>query len=86
MKTKFFSTTLVIGLVAATAWLFPLTTIGQDSTVPDNATLALISEIEAQQKEIVANQTRINEIMAVVSEEIRVARIFVSRAGKGGAK
>ena len=86
MKTKFLSTTLVIGLVAATAWLFPFTTIGQNTTAADPATLALIGELETQQKEIAANQAEIEQSMAKVTESIRVARIYVSRSGKAGGK
>jgi len=86
MKSKFLSMTLVIGLVTAAAWLFPLTTIGQNSTAADPATLALIGELETQQKEIAANQTLIEQSLAVVVEEIRVARIYVSRSGKAGGK
>jgi hypothetical protein len=44
--------------------------------------LALIKEVQAQQVEIAANQTKIDAKLADVAEAIRVARIFSSRTGK----
>lgn len=72
-------------LVAAAfaAALIPPVTRGQagaDNAVP----AALIDEITRQQTEIVTNQTKIDEKLAIIGENIRLARIFVSRGGGGG--
>jgi hypothetical protein len=42
----------------------------------------LISEVEAQQKEIAANQEKIDEKLATLADTIREARIFSSRTGR----
>ena len=42
--------------------------------------LALVKEVQAQQLQITANQTKIDAKLAEVAETIRVARIFSSRA------
>jgi hypothetical protein len=42
--------------------------------------LVLIKEVQNQQAEIVANQTKIDAKLADLAETIRVARIFSSRA------
>jgi hypothetical protein len=41
----------------------------------------LISDVQAQQKEIAENQAKIDAKLATLSETIREARIFSSRAG-----
>ncbi len=41
----------------------------------------LISDVQAQQKEIAANQAKIDAKLATLGETIREARIFSSRAG-----
>jgi hypothetical protein len=41
--------------------------------------LALVKEVQAQQLEIAANQTKIAAKLADVAEAIRVARIYTSR-------
>ena len=41
----------------------------------------LISDVQAQQKEIAANQAKIDAKLATLGETIREARIFASRAG-----
>jgi hypothetical protein len=52
----------------------------------DEAALAaLVTEIAAQQAVITENQTKIDEKIAVIAEDVRVARIFVARGG-GKAK
>jgi hypothetical protein len=42
--------------------------------------LALVKEVQAQQAQIVANQTKIDSKLADLAETIRVARIFSSRS------
>jgi hypothetical protein len=41
--------------------------------------LALVKEVQAQQLEIAANQTKIAAKLADVAEAIRVARVYTSR-------
>jgi NADH:ubiquinone oxidoreductase subunit E len=41
--------------------------------------LALLKEVQAQQLEIAANQTKIAAKLADVAEAIRVARVYTSR-------
>jgi hypothetical protein len=45
----------------------------------EQALLALVKEVQAQQAEIVANQTKIEAKLAEVAEAVRVARIFAGR-------
>ena len=42
----------------------------------------LISEVQAQQKEIAENQAKIDEKIATLNETMREARIFSSRSGR----
>ena len=53
-----------------------------DAPVP----AALLTDIAAQQAAIEGNQTKIEEKIAKISEEIRQARIFVARGGGGARK
>ena len=43
---------------------------------------ALIKEVRAQQAAIAANQAKINEKLATLAENIRLARIYSSRGGR----
>jgi hypothetical protein len=43
---------------------------------------ALIKEVRAQQAAMAANQSKINEKLATLTEVIRVARIYSSRGGR----
>jgi hypothetical protein len=50
---------------------------------PVQAELAgLIKEVRAQQAAMAANQAKINEKLATLTESIRVARIYSSRGGR----
>jgi hypothetical protein len=50
---------------------------------PDEARIQqLLEEIAGQQKALADNQTKLDEKVAAVAEEVRVARIFAGRAGK----
>ena len=51
--------------------------------LPAQAELAaVIKEIRAQQAAMAANQVKINEKLATLTETIRVARIFSARGGR----
>jgi hypothetical protein len=55
--------------------------VGQSSGF-DPELAALADQIQAQQKILAENQTKIEEQTEKVAEEVRVARIFASRVGK----
>jgi hypothetical protein len=44
--------------------------------------IALLKEVRAQQADLAANQARIDEKLAALSESIRQARIYSSRSGR----
>lgn len=46
----------------------------------DQALLRLVKEVQAQQLEIAANQTKIEAKLAEVAEAVRIARIYSSRS------
>lgn len=60
--------------------LFTASTRGE-SDAEARANGAAIAEVVAQQKALTENQTRIDTKLAEISEELRLARIFVSRSG-----
>lgn len=72
-----------LGAAALLGWLaVPSPSNGQ----ADNEAIvlgALLTEVTAQQAAIVANHTKLDEKLALVAEEIRVARIH---SGRGGGK
>jgi len=49
----------------------------------DSATATLVQDIVTQQKTIADNQAKIDEKLAAIGEQLRVARIFESRSGGG---
>jgi hypothetical protein len=53
---------------------------GAAAPAEDPATLALAAEVLQQQAKIVENQKLIDEKLAVIAENLRIARIYVSRA------
>lgn len=44
---------------------------------------ALLQAVQDQQKTLAANQTELETRLAKVAEELRVARIYVARGGRG---
>jgi ABC-type arginine transport system ATPase subunit len=84
MKPKSFLLALSGGLALAFGVAWPSASQGQ-AEASDRATDALLVEIAAQQALIAQNQTAIDQKIATVAENVRVARIFVSRGG-GKAK
>ena len=72
--------------LAMAAWgvlslLVPILSTGQTvSTAPDPKALAtLLLEVQAQQKTMADNQTKIDEKLATIAESLRQARIYISR-------
>ena len=83
MKTKPLFAALC-GAVALLALLAPDRSIGQAGG-DDAALTAVIAEIVAQQATIAENQAKIDEKIAAIAEDIRIAKIYVGRGG-GKAK
>lgn len=79
MKSKTILGFAMIAIAFATG-LVPRPTLGQAGG--DDPLLApLIEELTRQQTAIVENQTQIETKLAVIAEDIRVARIYVGRGG-----
>ncbi len=51
-----------------------------DSKGDQEKLLSLVKEVQAQQSQIVANQTKIDAKLADLAETLRVARIYSSRS------
>ena len=82
MKSKPCFTLLALCSLAAVL-LAPGGTRAEADSAEVGATAALVQDVIAQQKTIADNQMKINEKLAVISEQLRIARIFESRAGGG---
>jgi hypothetical protein len=67
------------------ALLLPQPSSGQSADATDPAFVQLITEIAAQQTAIIENHAKLDEKIATITEDVRVARIFVGRGG-GKAK
>jgi hypothetical protein len=59
---------------------FPTASSGQ-APGDEPAVMAVIAELAAQQEKMSANQQVLEQKLAVVEENLRLARIFVSRGG-----
>jgi len=67
------------------ATCFPAPSHGQNPG--DEVEIArLVAEIAAQQAKLVANQQAIDQKLAGIEENLRLARIFVSRGGNNNTK
>jgi hypothetical protein len=51
-----------------------------DRTADDAAVAALLAEVIQQQAKLTENQKLIDDKLAIVAENLRIARIYVSRA------
>ena len=69
----------VVG-TASILCVFPLSTHGQSEMQAAQIDL-LLQEVSQQQITIANNQAIIDEKLAAIDEDLRVARIYVSRAG-----
>jgi len=69
--------------LAATLFVVALSLASLDAQAPaqkeDQTVLQLAKEVQAQQAEIAANQTKIEAKLAEVAEAVRIARIYSSR-------
>lgn len=80
MKKNQVFTALITASAAALLFAAPLSSHGQSDVADAQLGLAL-GEVAAQQLAIAKNQALIDERLAVIAEDLRVARIFVSRGG-----
>ena len=82
MKSQFFSAAALAALVGAVLLAFQPSTNGQaGGGVDDPALAAVLTEVAAQQAGIADNQTKIDESIAAIAEDVRQARLFVARGG-----
>lgn len=72
---------LIGGAALLGALLLPHPSSGQAPATNDAAITQLIAEVTAQQATILDNHKLIDEKLAAISEDVRVARIFVGRGG-----
>jgi hypothetical protein len=80
MKPKPFVFTLMGAIALVIALTIPRESTGQSQS--DEAALAqALTDVAAQQQAISDNQAKMEEKIAVIAEDVRVARIFASRAG-----
>jgi hypothetical protein len=78
---------LLLSACASVALLSWLVTPDQSSGQVDaevQSIAILLAEINAQQMVIAENHTKIDDKLAAVGEEIRLARIYSGRGGGGG--
>lgn len=69
-----------LALLAAAVLALPDSTHGQ-AAVDDGGLAGLITELIAQQAVLTENQTKIEAKVAVIAEDLRIARIYVARGG-----
>ena len=82
MKPKSLAVTLLGCAIVGAAALLPLESSGQAGASAEEAqTQQVIAEVIAQQTIIAENQTKIDEKVIAIGEEIRLARIYAGRAG-----
>lgn len=75
---------LALGSVAfALLAAVPTASNGQANSAEPALPATLLTELAAQQAAIDANQTKIEEKIAKIAEDVRLARIYVARGGGG---
>jgi protein involved in ribonucleotide reduction len=80
MKSKITLCALIAALMMPFVLLTPARSQSQADELPPQV-LSLLNEVQQQQAAIVASQDQIDAKIATIAEEVRLARIFVSRAG-----
>ncbi|MEO7933847.1 MAG: hypothetical protein ABIT76_11885 [Chthoniobacterales bacterium] len=71
---------LTAAVLASLAWMLPLG--AQSPAGTSDELVPLVQAITAQQKLIDENQASIDKSLATIQEDLRQAKIYVSRAGK----
>lgn len=84
MKIQLLPALAVGSMAFALLAVVPTSSKGQANAAEEALPNALLTELAAQQVVIDENQTKIEEKIAAIAEDIRQARIFVARGG--GAK
>ena len=71
----------ILGAALCGLWLaLPVQTQAQaDADSP--ALTALVGEVAAQQVTLIENQSKIDAQLALIAEDVRVARLFAARSG-----
>lgn len=85
MKPKTILYTMVAVCAAGFA-IFPPTHSAAQSDTDSAAANLLLQEVQTQQTTLAENQKQIDAKLADIAESLRVARIYVSRGGKGTAQ
>jgi len=87
MKSKRFLCTAGAAFAVCAMCAVPQASNGQAGRNEEQLAAVLLGEIVAQQKLVGDNQTKIEEKVALIAEEVRLARIYSGRSGgKGAAK
>jgi Ni,Fe-hydrogenase I large subunit len=85
MKPKSLALGLFGCVALATATLLPRESSGQAGAQEEALIQQVLADLAAQQTQLVDNQVKIDEKVALIAEEVRQARIYAGRAG-GKAK
>lgn len=87
MKPKPIALTLLGAIALIAGMSLPRESVGQAATNEELQITQALADVAAQQTVILENQAKIDEKVAAIAEEVRVARIFAGRVGgKGAAK
>ncbi len=70
-----------LGVAVLAGVVFSPTKSSGQAATDDAALTALLNDVTAQQATLADNQTKIDAKLATVAENLRIARIFVSRGG-----
>jgi hypothetical protein len=81
MKPKPIALTLLGAIALFASLALPRESVGQAAANDEAQIAQALADVAAQQTVISENQTKIDEKVAAVAEEIRVARIFAGRTG-----
>ena len=80
MNAKFFFVP-ALSVSALLAVVLAPPTVHGEGGADEPAVNALLTEITVQQAVLAENQTKIDARLATIAENVRIARIFVSRGG-----
>lgn len=83
MKPKPIALTLLGAIALFAGMALPRESVGQATTNEELQITQALADVAAQQTIIAENQTKIDEKVAAVAEEVRLARIFAGRTGGG---
>jgi hypothetical protein len=81
MKPKPIALTLLGAIALFAAFALPRESVGQAAAADEPQIAQALADVTAQQTVIAENQAKIDEKVAAIAEEVRVARIFAGRTG-----